>query len=470
MNRFKTPLLIAAILAAVAVVFSFLGFTSKQIIATEIFLMIICGTLCYWKFRLAFALAGLSILLAGNLIDIPHLIEFAGLDIILFLFGMMTIIGFLEENHFFEYFVAKVVDKVGEKPYLLMTILMLLSTFFAALVDEVTSILFMMATMFHITKRFKVNPAPYLMMIVFATNIGSSATAVGNPIGVMIALRAGFTFADFLRWAAPISVVALAITIVLSLIIFRKPLEELKKNMKADKDHKMHELAHVKHTKTGIRICWALFLGTIICLVLHHKLEEVFGLTKNTLLIGTALFFAGVALFLKRDDAREFFTRRVDWWTLSFFMILFASVGTLKYVGVTQQIANGMIHISAAGGHVMLLNIFTAAICLLTAFMDNVLAVATFIPILTDIEKTGVFGFPFWWAMLFGGTIYGNATIIGSTANIVAMGMLEKENGGSIKFMEWFGPGLIVSTAAIVAAMALLYAQFHLMPGAPAQF
>jgi Na+/H+ antiporter NhaD/arsenite permease-like protein len=470
LKAYKTPLVISGVLGAAACVFAAFGFTSQQIIATVIFLSIICGTLSYWKFRLAFALAGLAVLLGTGLIDIPHMIEFAGLDIILFLFGMMAIIGFLEENHFFEYLVAKVVDRVGEKPYLLMFILMLLSTFFAALVDEVTSILFMMATMFHITKRFKVNPAPFLMMIVFATNIGSSATAVGNPIGVMIALRAGFTFADFLRWAAPISLAALAVTIPLSFLVFRGSIRELGANMKKDKDHQMHELENVKYTKKGITLCWALFVCTIASLVMHHSIEHALGLTKNTLLIGTALVFSAIALFLKGDEARDFFVRRVDWWTLSFFMILFASVGTLKYVGVTEQIAKGMIHVSSAGGNVMLLNIFTGAICLLTAFMDNVLAVATFIPILTDIEKTGVFGFPFWWAMLFGGTIYGNATIIGSTANIVAMGLMEKETGKNIKFMEWFGPGLVVSTAAILLAMALLYAQFHLMPGAPAQF
>jgi Na+/H+ antiporter NhaD/arsenite permease-like protein len=200
MNRLKTPLIIASILIVTAIALTFVGFTTKQILSTLVFLMIICGTLFYWKFRLGFAFSGLAVLLGTNLLDIPHVIEFAGLDIILFLVGMMSVIGYLEENHFFEYLVAKVVDNVGERPYLLMAILMILSTFFAALVDEVTSILFMMSTMFHVTKRYKVNPVPFLLMIVFATNIGSSATAVGNPIGVMIALRAGLTFADLYVW------------------------------------------------------------------------------------------------------------------------------------------------------------------------------------------------------------------------------------------------------------------------------
>lgn len=469
MAKIKTPLMIAVILGVTAWILTNVGFTSKQVIASLIFLTILCGTLFYWKFRLAFAFSGIAVLLATKLIDIPHMIEFAGLDIILFLVGMMCVIGFLEENHFFEYLVAKAVDAIGERPYHLIGALMFFSALSAALVDEVTSILFMLSTVFHITKRYKVNPAPFLMMTVFSTNIGSSATAVGNPIGVMIAMRAQLSFADFLRWAAPISVVAFLITLVLCFILFRKDLQELEKKMKADKDPNLHETQHVSYTKAGIRLCWILFISTIFCLVRHHELEHWLHLEKNTLLIGTALFFGAVSIFLKADDARNFFNRRVDWWTLTFFLVLFASVGTLKYSGVTEQIAKGMQQL-AGGGNVFLLNIFTSAICLLTAFMDNVLAVATFIPILSDIEKSGIYVYPFWWAMLFGGTIYGNATIIGSTANIVAVGMLEKDYGQHIKFMTWLIPGVIVSTAAILAAMALLYLQFPLMPNAPATF
>ena len=469
MSKFKTPLIIAAILLIIAISLNALLFTPKQIISTLIFLLILLGTLFYWKFRLAFAFSGIAILMASNLLDTPHIIEFAGLDIILFLVGMMTIIGFLEENHFFEYVVAKIVDRIGERPYLLIGTLMVLSALSAALVDEVTSILFMLSTMFHIAKRYKVNPIPFLLMIVFATNIGSSATAVGNPIGVMIALRAKLTFLDFLRWAAPISLVCLTLTVGMCLLIFQKPIRELGERMKRDKDASLHELKHVAFKKSDITKCWILFSLTVLCLVMHHSFEEILGLQKNTLLLGTALFFGAVSIFLKADEAREFFMRRVDWWTLSFFLALFASVGTLKYVGVTEQIAKGMIHL-AGGGAVFLLNIFTAAICLLTGFMDNVLAVATFIPILSDIEKIGVYIYPFWWAMLFGGTMYGNLTVVGSTANIVAMGMLEKESGQHIKFMEWMKPGFVVSTVTIVVAMMLLYAQFHLMPNAPAQF
>ncbi|HAQ60640.1 TPA: hypothetical protein DCR49_01315 [Candidatus Delongbacteria bacterium] len=462
------PILMISFLIVSGILLSVIGFNPRQIVSSLVFLIILCGTLFYWKFRLAFAFLGIAVLLVTKLLDIPNLIEFAHLDVILFLVGMMTIIGFLEEMHFFEYLVAKVVDAVGERPYLLVSILMVLSALSAALIDEVTSILFMMSAMFHITKRYNVNPIPFLLMIVFATNIGSSATAVGNPIGVMIAIRANLTFLDFLRWAAPISLLCLCITIPLCFLFFRVPMNQLKTEMKKE-GNEPHELRHVHYTKAGIRRSWILFSCTIIGLILHSNIEKMLDLEKNTLLIGTALFFGAISLFLKGARAQEFFMRRVDWWTLTFFMALFASVGTLKFVGVTEQIANGMIHISN-GGSLLLLNIFTAAICLLTAFMDNVLAVAAFIPIISEIEKIGIYIFPFWWAMLFGGALFGNATVIGSTANIIAMGMYEKETGEHIKFFDWLKPGMAVSVVTITIAIAMLLAQYHLMPGAPLEF
>jgi len=438
------------------------NFSSQQIISTLVFLSVICGTLFYWPFRLSFAFGGIAVLLATNLIDVEHVIQFAGLDVILFLVGMMTLIGFLEEKHFFEHLIASVVDRIGHRAHLLMAVLMGLATLSAALVDEVTSILFMMSTMFHLVKRYKVNPIPFLLMLVFTTNIGSSATAVGNPIGVMIAMRAHLTFADFLRWASPISLVTLVLTIGLCFFLFRKSIRELDRKMKAEKKD-LDESKHIAHKKSDIRLCWILFLGTVLALVMHAPLEHMLGLQKNSMLLGTALGAGAIVIFLNGGGARDFFTRRVDWWTLAFFMSLFASVGTLKYVGVTERIAEAML---SFGHHnpTSLLILFTSAVSLLTGFMDNVLAVATFIPILLELEKAGVYAFPFWWGMLFGGTLYGNLTVIGSTANIVAMGMLEKEFGQNIKFMEWLKPGIVVSTLTIVVALFLLHLQIPLMP------
>ncbi len=451
-------ILYIAIIVGLGLLSSLIGFSSTQALSLSIFFIVIFGTIFFWQFRLPFALLGISLLLAFGLLDVPHLIEFAGLDVILFIVGMMIFVGYLEENRFFESLVNALIRAVGPRPILLVVMLMVVGAVSAALVDEVTSILFMAATMIHLTSRFGVNPIPFVIMQVFATNIGSSATVVGNPIGIMIAMRAGFTFQDFLRWASPISLCALLVTIPLCLFYYSKEIRDWRRKMKGG-DLETEEVSSKKRPRQRI-ISFVLFIGTIAGLVLHASLEKAFGLQKNTLLIGTALLSAAISLLLDRDRARDLVEKRVDWWTLSFFMMLFASVGTLKYVGTTGVIAKSLT--SWAGGNPKILFfILTWAIGILTGFMDNVLAVATFIPILQDMMKTGMEVTAYWWGILFGGTLFGNLTMIGSTANIVAIGIVERQKIGHITFGQWIKPGVLVSVLTLGIATLILYLQFY---------
>ena len=439
---------------------SLLGLSARQLASVFVFATIISGTLFYWQFRLAFAFIGLTILLAAGLIDVPHIIEFAGLDIIFFLIGMMTVIGFLEENRFFEHVIEKIMSLTGKNGPRLMIVMMSLACLSAALVDEVTSILFMAAAMLHLTKKHHLDPKPFILMIVFTTNIGSSATVVGNPIGVLIALRAGFTFADFLRWAAPISLAVLVIAIGVCLVYFSKDIKRLHQEMSKEKKG---EAVLTPIPAKQLKICWFVFLGTVTALVFHHVLEERLGLEKNSLLLGVSLAAAGVVLLLTGEKARELVEKRVEWWTLSFFLALFATVGTLKLTGVTSVAAQRLA--SASGQNFPLLfTSVTWASGLLSAFLDNVLAVATFVPILGDLKALGIPVIPLWWGILFGCALGGNLTIIGSTANIVAAGMLERRKEGHFHFMEWFKPGLWVVLTTLGLATLLVYLQIPLMP------
>ena len=318
--------------------------------------------------------------------------------------------------------------------------------------------------MLNITSRYKLNPIPFIIMIVFATNIGSSATVIGNPIGVMIALRSGLGFMDFLRWASPISFIVLIVTILLFFIYYRKPIRQLREAMEAHKKERAIKEAIPEKVSTpeGVIVSGTIFACVILCLVLHSQIECIFGLMKNTMLLGTSIIGAAVVLIVGRNKARDIVERKVDWWTLCFFIFLFASVGTLAYQGVTSVIAKNIS--SAAGKNLPLL----MAICVwtsgaLTSVMDNVLAVATFIPIIKDIGATGVNIFPLWWSILFGSTLLGNLTIIGSTANIVAAGLLERRKMGQFDFMEWLKVGIVVAIPGLLLAHILLLAQLKLM-------
>jgi len=432
--------------------------TGKQILAVTIFASFILGTLFYWQFRLAFALLGISLLLATQVLDIPHLIEFANVDIILFLIAMMIVIGFLEERKFFEVLLERLLDAVSHKANLFFPAMLTLAMLSAALVDEVTSILFMTSLTLHLTRRLRLNPFPYMVMIVLATNIGSSATVVGNPIGVLIALRAGLSFSDFIRWATPASLLCLLATIGIGCLYYRKPFQELAQGVAKVREE---AIEHGRVDAKEFRLASIVFGLTILGLIFHHQMEHALHLSKNTLLLGVPFLMASVALLLEHERARELVEKRVDWWTLAFFLLLFASVGTLRYVGVTDRIAEGLKAL-AGTNEVAFLGLILGISAVLTAFLDNILVVATFIPILLDLAASGIPIGALWWALLFGGTLGGNATMIGSTANIVAIGMLEKEKH-AIRFGQWLGPGLAVTLPTLLIAFLWLLVQLPLL-------
>ncbi len=446
----------AATVAAVTLTAIAADFTSTQIKATAVFAAIICGALFFWTYRLAFAFLGLAAMLALGVIDVKTIVAFAGLDIVLFLVGMMIVIGFLEERRFFEHIVDAVVDKVGDNGRLLVIVLMVMAAFSAALVDEVTSILFMAATVFNITTRLSVRPLPLLMMVVFATNVGSAATVVGNPVGVMIALRAGLTFADFLVYATPVALACLALTIGICLLLFRGYINDLDAALVATEGSPVDS-----HSNTnGLLWPGLLFGGVIVTLVLHTQIERLLGLDKNAMLLGAALIGASIALIATGVHARELVERRVDWWTLSFFLALFASVGALQLTGVTGRIASGVLDASGGEGP-PLFAMFTLVAAVLSAFMDNVLAVAMFIPVVADLGTAGVDNFPLWWGLLFAGTLFGNLTMMGSTANIVAIGMLERRRLDQVSFLQWLKYGAVVAIPTMALATGLLLWRFY---------
>jgi len=208
-------------------------------------------------------------------------------------------------------------------------------------------------------------------------------------------------------------------------------------------------------------------LGVIIGLVLHHYIETTFNLPTNSLLLGVALLGAGIALFIEHEKAVDIVERRVDWWTLVYFLLLFASVGTLQYTGISSLIAE-KIEALTRGNLVYVMLLISAVVGGITSVMDNVLAVSIAIPIVNSLAGA-IQTFPIWWISLISGTYWGNATVIGSTANIVMAGYMEKarkrgEKVGEIRMLKWIKIGVPISALTFAVAFFLLYIQIGLMP------
>ena len=455
----KELIIYLAVNAAIGVGLYFLLDNTLQALAGTIFIALVIGTLMFWRFRVGIAFIGVVLLLLTRTIDLTHAIEFMSLDVILFLVGMMVVVGLLRRSGFFRWLLAQGLKLSNFNPNRLMLIILAMAALMAATVDEVTSILFIMALVLDLCAFFKVKPVNYIISVVLATNIGSSWTVIGNPIGIIIALRSGLTFEDFIINAFPVGLVSLVSLMVIILIWQRGDLRLLGEKFSSVSPEEqagfLGELTKIED-KNFFKGSAAIFIAVVIGLILHHRMELALGLEHNTLLVAVAICGAGTAMIWQRAMARDLLMKDVDWWTLIFFMFLFAKAGALKYVGLTDIIAGGLLNLGG-GGNVPLLIVvvlwisgFTSAAC------DNVLVVATFVPVLQYLsEHLG--STVLWWALLFGGCYGGNMTMVGSTANIVALGILEDRADYHMTLKYWIKIGLWGSLVPMtIGTLALL--------------
>jgi len=433
-----------------------IGLNAQQTLSVMIFSFSILGTLLFWSFRLTFVFIGTAVLLIAQVADVDNIIKASSLEVILFLVGMMVLVGLLKDTGFFAWLVSlilRVKHMTAQKFLILISVVSALS---ACAIDEVTSIIFVVAAIFEICDYFDVDPTPFLIISVLATNIGSAGTALGNPIGILIASKSGLTFEDFLIKAFPVMLICLAAAILIVRWWYRATLAELDKKMKHLGDNEM--LVHLISVPPDkqLRMSLAIFAMTLVFIALHHRLEVLFALKPNTLLLTIPLIASGGVMAWKWQRARDYIEKHVEWYTLLFFLLIFAQAGTLHYTGATEVLAKKLIGLT--GDSVVVL---TGAVLWISTIgssvLDNVVLVAAFIPIIQSFKASlGANMQPLWWALLFGGCLGGNITMVGSTANIVALGILEKERNVKMHFFHWFWVGLTVGLVTTLIAWAAL--------------
>ena len=448
-----------AILMAAALAVGFGGslsgaMTANQSTACAVFIAIIFGTLFFWGFRLAIAFLGLAVLIFNKSMDIPTFVTSSSLEVIMFLVGMMVIVGALRDLGFFTWIVQLIVSMPNLSSRKFIFVTATASALLACAVDEVTSIIFISTLIFQVSDRLKLNATPYILIAVLATNIGSAGTMMGNPVGIFIGTKGQLSFGDFMVWAFPLMLVSLLVTTAILLWYFRKELDLFDESLK---ERLSRGLSIAPVVKVPYMRGLILIILTVVAIASHHQTEELLGLDKNSVLLVMPLICAGVVMILKPARARFYIENEVDWWTLIFFMLLFAVAGTLEHTHVDQVLASGFSKIAGKTPATLVPFIFTVS-AFGSAFVDNVIFVAAFSPVIEQLSVT-VKDLPLWWALLFGACFGGNMTMIGSTANIVALGMLEKHGGSQINFFQWFKIGFLctlISGAIAVGALLVL--------------
>ncbi len=441
-----------------------------QELTVTLFMGMVLGTLLFWRFRVAIAAASLGVLLIAGVMDLETTVKFMSIPTILFIMSMMVIVRWLENIGVFRYLVTKAIEQVRGIPWLLLVVLMGFSVLMGGFADEVSAILVTFGLASEVSRRTRTPLVPYLLCLVFATNVGSAITLVGNPIGVYIAFAGGLSFEDFLRWATPVSAVAAVITAGICLLLYRRQFF----GQRYDLDLRDLERSAEGIDFTRLRTGTITFITTVALIALHRRLEVLLNLHDGTVLVAVALMVVGFIVFFEQERGRLLVERGIDWWTLLFFMFLFANAACLEYTGVTAKLGYVMLNLShslaGAGATPAGVTSVTAVLMLwfsgiTSGFVDNLPIVAALVPVAKDLGRVGLpHASILWWALLFGGCFGGNLTVIGSTANLVAVGAYERVSGKSIRFRDWIRVGTIITVVSLLVATAALLLQLKLAP------
>ncbi len=426
------------------------------IVAVCTFIAVICTTLFFSTHRLAIAFLGVAVLIGTHAMTLRGLLHSTELDIILFLIGMMIIVGALKDLGFLTWIIQTILNIKRMTGKTFTIILCLLSALLSSLIGEISSIVVVLALVFQVCDSLKVRATPFVLIAVLCTNIGSAATMLGNPVGIFIGNKAGLTFNQFIVGAMPITLVSLAVTMAVVLCWYRKSIAEM--TLQIAEHQKTHQ-GMGPLVRLPRRRGFFVLLVTVLIIAFHHQIENILGLTGaeniNAILIITPLIISGLLMLYRPQRARHYIEHEVEWWTLLFFMLLFAIAGGLREQGVTSNLADKLAALST-GGPKALIPFVVGITSIGSAFVDNIVFAAAFTPVIESLLEHSADYSVLWWALLFGACFGGNITVVGSTANIVALGLLEKHGHAHIAFFEWLKIGLLIGVLTGVIAWGML--------------
>ncbi|SEL86314.1 ArsB/NhaD family transporter [Nonomuraea pusilla] len=403
--------------------------------------------------RVAAALGGAGVMLLVHATDAEAAFfsERSGIDwnVIFLLLGMMVIVGVLKQTGVFEYLAIWAAKRARGYPFRLMALLIVITALASALLDNVTTVLLIAPVTFLVCERLALPVAPFLIAEAMASNIGGTATLVGDPPNIIIASRGGLTFNDFLVHLAPLIVVLLLVFVGLCRIMFRRAFTY-------DPERAAEIMAlNEREAISDRRLLWqslAVLVVVLAAFVLHPVLHYAPSVV--------ALLGAGVLVAATRVTTEDAL-REVEWPTLVFFAGLFVMVGALVHTGVIGEISKAAA--SATEGRLgfaaMLLLWASAG---LSAIVDNIPYVATMSPIVTDLVHANGGNGPaqvLWWALALGADLGGNATAVGAAANVVVLGIAAR-NRVPISFWQFTRYGLVVTAVTVAISAPYLWLRY----------
>jgi Na+/H+ antiporter NhaD/arsenite permease-like protein len=397
------------------------------------------------------ALLGAGLVIVTGVLDQEEAIRGIDFNTIALLTGMMILVGISRKSGMFEYLAVWSAKKGGAEPWRILLLLGVTTAVLSAFLDNVTTVLLIAPVTLAITRELEVPPYPFLFAEVFASNIGGTATLIGDPPNILIGSQVGLTFNDFVLNLTPVIVVVMIVQSALIHLIWGR-------QMKATGE----AMARVMEMAPRAMITdWPLLrssLGVLAAVILAFVLARPLHLEPGTI----AIFGAAVLMLLHnlehhreahKQSARVTETfNEVDWITIFFFVGLFIVVHGLEVAGVLKFLADKLL-VATGGDFAVTTYAILWASAVLSAIVDNIPFVATMIPLIKSMAPA--FGgaehlVPLWWALSLGACLGGNGTLIGASANLTVAGIAER-NGIPFSFLTYtkYAFGLMLVSVAI---------------------
>ena len=391
-------------------------------------------------------MAGVAAIWAFGILTPAEMISYIDMNAIGLLFGTMIIVGALSEAHFFQWLGIAIAKWCRCRPTYLLVVFTLMTGGLSALLPNVTTVLFMVIITIGIAESLKLDPKPYILSEILASNIGGVATLIGDPPNIMIATATGFSFIEFLANLGLISLLSLFISLAFVWGRFRKTMRSPATISAAPESSALPRMPDMSADR---RLLWT-GLATLLCAVSLFCLEDIVRISPTTvaLLAATVLLFVGGR---KMPDI----LRDVEWSTLIFFGSLFVVVGALEKTGWMASAAKTIL--DSVGGHTAIgISSVLWSFSLMSAFINNIPLAAAFIPVLRSLGTgSAVDANPFWWALAAGTGLGGNGTIIGASSNVIAIA-LARAKGVRITFVEFAKVGMVVLVLTTAVANLIL--------------
>lgn len=421
---------------------------NPQFILSIVIFVAVYALIIWDKFdRAVIAFSGAVIVVLSRIISQEDAFLSIDFNTIGLLISMMIIVMIMRRTGIFEYMAVKMVKASKAEPFRLLIFMCITTGGLSALLDNVTTILLILPITMSVTKDLHLNPIPFIIAEIFASNVGGTATLIGDPPNIMIGSATGLDFMQFLINDAVIALPMLLVTSFIFALIYRKMLvttDDVKQKVLAI-DERVFITDKVLLIKSMV-----VFSMVIIGFLLHGMLHYE---SSTVAMVGAVLL-----LFVSGLNSEEILME-VEWKTIFFFCGLFMLVGSIVETGVMSALAKAVI--GATGGDMLLTVmaiLWVSAIA--SAFVDNIPFVATMIPLIMELGQMSDMNiYPLWWALSLGACLGGNGTAIGASANVVAIGMAERE-GYHISFGHYFKIAFPVMLITIVISTVYVFFRY----------